>query len=148
MSENFLQDLDEYFSKKYSDFDLISTLPSYESVTISMVLKNKNRIEEGEVATNEVRKIYYQTQSAKVLAVQMFFRDPCGTREGDRAGGSKIRGRPVCDACKAWDRGRNVEEDAAGLVYTRKGTSVQAGVAFGAPQRGYGRTYASLRCIL
>ena len=68
MSENFLQDLNEYFSKKYANFDLISTLPSYESVTISMVLKNKNRIEEGEVATNEIRKIYYQPQSEKVLA--------------------------------------------------------------------------------
>lgn len=68
MSENFLQDLNEYFSKKYANFDLISTLPSYESVTISMVLKNKNRIEEGEVATNEIRKIYYQPQSAQVLA--------------------------------------------------------------------------------
>ena len=68
MSENFLQDLNEYFSKKYTNFDLISTLPSYESVTISMVLKNKNRIEEGEIATNEVRKIYYQPQREQVLS--------------------------------------------------------------------------------
>lgn len=67
MSENFLEDLNEYFSKKYEDYDAISTLPSYESVTISMVLKNRNRIEEGEVATNEVRKIYYQPQREKVL---------------------------------------------------------------------------------
>ena len=46
----------------------ISTLPSYESVTISMVLKNKNRIEEGEIATNEVRKIFYQPKAEQVLA--------------------------------------------------------------------------------
>ena len=68
MSENFIQDLNEYFSKKYVNFDLISTLPSYESVTISMVLHNKNRIEEGEVATNEVRKIFYQPHAEQVLA--------------------------------------------------------------------------------
>lgn len=68
MSADFIQDLNEYFSKKYINFDLISTLPSYESVTISMVLKNKNRIEEGEIATNEVRKIFYQPKAEQVLA--------------------------------------------------------------------------------
>ena len=67
MSENFLHDLNNFFSKKYSNFDMISALPSYESVTISMVLKNTNRIEQGEVATNEVRKIFYQPQAEKVL---------------------------------------------------------------------------------
>ena len=50
MSEQFIQDLNEYFSKKYVNFDLISSMPSYESITISMVLKNRNRIEEGEYA--------------------------------------------------------------------------------------------------
>ena len=65
---NFIHDLDEFFAKKYSDFDLIASMPSYESVTISMILKNKNRIEEGEYAANEMRKISYQPDPAKVLA--------------------------------------------------------------------------------
>lgn len=64
----FLKDLDDYFSKKFSDFDLIGAMPSYESLTVSMILKNKNRIEEGEYAANEMRKIAYQPQPDKVLA--------------------------------------------------------------------------------
>ena len=68
MSEDFIQDLNEYFSKKYVNFDLISSMPSYESITISMVLKNRNRIEEGEYAANEMRKIAYQPDPAKILA--------------------------------------------------------------------------------
>lgn len=67
-SDNFIQDLDEFFSKKFSDFEMISSMPSYESVTISMILKNKNRIEEGEYAANEMRKISYQPDPAKILA--------------------------------------------------------------------------------
>ena len=67
MSEQFIQDLNEYFSKKYADFDLICTSPSYESVTISMLLQNRNRIEEGEHMTNEMRKIAYQPNAEQVL---------------------------------------------------------------------------------
>ena len=68
MNEDFIKDLDEYFAKKYVNFDLISAMPSYESVTISMVLKNVNRITEGEYSVNEMRKIAYQPQADKVLA--------------------------------------------------------------------------------
>lgn len=68
MSENFIQDLNEYFSKKYANYDLICSVPSYESVTVSMLLKNRNRIEEGEIVSNETRKIAYQPQAEKVLA--------------------------------------------------------------------------------
>lgn len=68
MSEYFMHDLDEYFSKKFINYALISSMPSYESVTISMVLKNRNRIEEGEYASNEMRKIAYQPDPAKILA--------------------------------------------------------------------------------
>ena len=63
-----MQDLDDYFCKKFADFDMIGSMPSYESVTVSMILKNKNRIEEGEYAANEMRKISYQPNPAKVLA--------------------------------------------------------------------------------
>ena len=52
MSDNFISDLNDYFCKRYANFDRISSMPSYESVTISMVLKNRNRIEEGEYAAN------------------------------------------------------------------------------------------------
>lgn len=68
MSEDFIHDLNEYFSKKYINYDLISSMPSYESVTISMVLKNRNRIEEGEYAANEMRKIAFQPDPDKVLS--------------------------------------------------------------------------------
>ena len=68
MNEDFIKDLDEFFAKKYVNFDLISAMPSYESVTISMVLKNVNRITEGEYSVNEMRKIAYQPQADKVLA--------------------------------------------------------------------------------
>ena len=68
MSEDFIHDLNEYFSKKYINYELISSMPSYESVTISMVLKNRNRIEEGEYAANEMRKIAYQPDPGKVLS--------------------------------------------------------------------------------
>lgn len=68
MSEDFIHDLNEYFSKKYTNYDLISSMPSYEAITISMVLKNRNRIEEGEYAANEMRKIAYQPNADKVLA--------------------------------------------------------------------------------
>ena len=68
MSEDFIHDLNEYFSKKYVNYDLISSMPSYESVTISMVLKNRNRIEEGEYAANEMRKIAFQPDPDKVLS--------------------------------------------------------------------------------
>lgn len=67
-NDDFIKDLDEYFAKKFSDFDLIGSLPSYESVTVSMILKNKNRIEEGEYAANEMRKIAYQPNVEAVLA--------------------------------------------------------------------------------
>lgn len=68
MSEDFIHDLNEYFSKKYINYELISSMPSYESLTISMVLKNRNRIEEGEYAANEMRKIAYQPDPGKVLS--------------------------------------------------------------------------------
>lgn len=68
MSEDFIHDLNEYFSKKYINYDMISSMPSYESITISMVLKNRNRIEEGEYAANEMRKIAYQPNPDQVLA--------------------------------------------------------------------------------
>lgn len=68
MSEDFIHDLNEYFSKKYVNYDLISSMPSYESVTISMVLKNRNRIEEGEYAANEMRKIAFQPDPDIVLS--------------------------------------------------------------------------------
>ncbi len=68
MSEDFIRDLNEYFSKKYENYDLISSMPSYESVTIAMVLKNKNRIEEGEYTANEMRKISYQPNAELVLS--------------------------------------------------------------------------------
>lgn len=68
MSDDFLKDLDDFFGKTYTDFDLISAMPSYESVTISMILKNKNRIEEGQIASNEMRKIAWQPQKDAVLA--------------------------------------------------------------------------------
>ena len=42
-------------------------MPSYESVTIAMVLKNRNRIEEGEIVSNEMRKIFYQPRAEQVL---------------------------------------------------------------------------------
>lgn len=64
----FIKDLDDFFAKKFSDFDMISAMPSYESITVAMILKNKNRIEEGEYAANEMRKIAYQPDPAKVLA--------------------------------------------------------------------------------
>lgn len=67
MSENLIRDLDEYFAKKYENFDLIASVKSYESVTMSMILKNQNRIEQGEVASNEMRKIYFQPQAQAVL---------------------------------------------------------------------------------
>ena len=68
MSDDLIRDLNEYFSKQYTNFDRISSMPSYESVTISMVLRNRNRIEEGDYASNEMRKIVYQPQAEKVLA--------------------------------------------------------------------------------
>jgi len=68
MNENLIRDLDEYFAKKYENYDLIAGVKSYESVTMAMILKNQNRIEQGEVASNEMRKIYYQPQAAQVLA--------------------------------------------------------------------------------
>ena len=43
-------------------------MPSYESVTISMLLKNMNRIEEGESASDEARKICSQPKKEAVLA--------------------------------------------------------------------------------
>lgn len=67
MSENLIEDLNEYFAKKYENYDLISSVKSYESVTMSMILKNQNRIEQGEVASNEMRKIYFQPQAKAVL---------------------------------------------------------------------------------
>ena len=68
MSDNFISDLNDYFCKRYINFDRISSMPSYESVTISMVLKNRNRIEEGAYASNEVRKLAYQPNAAQVLS--------------------------------------------------------------------------------
>ena len=68
MSEDFIHDLNEYFGKKYVNYEMISSMPSYESMTISMVLKNRNRIEEGEYAANEMRKLAYQPNADKVLA--------------------------------------------------------------------------------
>ena len=68
MNENLIRYLDEYFAKKYENYDLIAGVKSYESVTMAMILKNQNRIEQGEIASNEMRKIYYQPQAAQVLA--------------------------------------------------------------------------------
>ena len=67
MSEDFIKDLNEYFCKKYANYGLISSLPSYESLTISMVLQNRNRIEEGEYSANEMRKLLYQPNVEQVL---------------------------------------------------------------------------------
>lgn len=67
MSEDLIRDLDEYFAKKYENYDLIAGVKSYESVTMSMILKNQNRIEQGEMASNEMRKIYCQPQPAVIL---------------------------------------------------------------------------------
>lgn len=67
MSDNLILDLNGYFAKKYENYDLIVSVKSYESVTMSMILKNQNRIEQGEVASNEMRKIYYQPQAETVL---------------------------------------------------------------------------------
>ena len=47
MNENLIRDLDEYFAKKYENYDLIAGVKSYESVTMAMILKNQNRIEQG-----------------------------------------------------------------------------------------------------
>ena len=47
MSEDLIRDLDEYFAKKYENYDLIAGVKSYESVTMCMILKNQNRIEQG-----------------------------------------------------------------------------------------------------
>lgn len=68
MEEPFIRDLNEYFAKRYRNFDRISSMPSYESVTISMVLKNLNRVEEGEQVSDEARKICSQPKAAQVLA--------------------------------------------------------------------------------
>lgn len=68
MGENLIGDLNEYFAKKYENYDLIASVKSYQSVTMSMILKNRNRIEQGELASNEMRKIYYQPQAEDVLA--------------------------------------------------------------------------------
>ncbi len=68
MSDDLLRDLDDFFAKTYTDFDRISAMPSYESVTISQILKNRNRIEEGQIATNEMRKIAWQPNRDAVLA--------------------------------------------------------------------------------
>lgn len=67
MSEELIRDLDEYFAKKYENYDLIASVKSYESVTMSMILKNQNRIEQGEVESNEMRKIYFQPKAEAVL---------------------------------------------------------------------------------
>lgn len=67
MSENLIRDLDEYFAKKYENYDLIAGVKSYESVTMAMILKNQNRIEQGETASNEMRKIYCQPDAEAVL---------------------------------------------------------------------------------
>ncbi len=68
MNENFIADLNEFFCKHYTNYDFICSMPSYESVTISMILKNRNRIEEGEYAANEMRKLSYQPHPDVVLA--------------------------------------------------------------------------------
>ena len=68
MHENFIADLDAFFGKYYTNYDFICSMPSYESMTVSMILRNKNRIEEGEYAANEMRKISFQSDPAKVLA--------------------------------------------------------------------------------
>ncbi len=67
MSEGFLADLDAYFCKNYSNFDLICALPSYEPVTVAMLLRSGNRVTEGENGVSERRKLCYQPQCEKLL---------------------------------------------------------------------------------
>ena len=67
MEGSFIRDLNEYFAKKYANYERISAMPSYESVTISMLLKNMNRIEEGESVSDEARKICSQPKKEAVL---------------------------------------------------------------------------------
>lgn len=68
MSEDFISDLNAFFCKNYSNFDLISSLPSYQPVTIAMLLLSGNRVTEGENAVNERRKLSYQPEKDKLLA--------------------------------------------------------------------------------
>lgn len=68
MSEDFISDLNAFFCKNYSNFDLISSLPSYQPVTIAMLLRSGNRVTEGENAVNERRKLSYQPEKDKLLA--------------------------------------------------------------------------------
>ena len=68
MSEDFISDLNAFFCKNYSNFDLISSLPFYQPVTIAMLLRSGNRVTEGENAVNERRKLSYQPEKDKLLA--------------------------------------------------------------------------------
>ena len=68
MSEDLISDLDAFFSKNYCNFDFITALPSYEPVTVAMLLRSGNRVTEGQRSVNERRKICYQPQKEALLA--------------------------------------------------------------------------------
>ncbi len=68
MSEDLISDLDAFFSKNYCNFDFITALPSYEPVTVAMLLRSGNRVTEGQQSVNERRKICYQPQKEALLA--------------------------------------------------------------------------------
>lgn len=53
MRDELISDLDAFFGKNYSNFDLISALPSYEPVTIAMLLRSGNRVTDGQNTVNE-----------------------------------------------------------------------------------------------
>lgn len=68
MRDELISDLDAFFGKNYSNFDLISALPSYEPVTIAMLLRSGNRVTDGQNTVNERRKICYQPHKDELLA--------------------------------------------------------------------------------
>lgn len=68
MEKDFIADLDEYFAKNYSNFDMISALPSYKPVTVSMLLRNYNRVENGAESADERKKICSQPEKKQILA--------------------------------------------------------------------------------
>lgn len=67
MEKDFIADLDEYFAKNYCNYDIISALPSYKAVTVSMLLRNYNRVENGEQSADERKKICSQPEKEQLL---------------------------------------------------------------------------------
>lgn len=69
MRDELISDLDEFFAKHYSNFELISALPSYEPVTVAMLLRSGNRVTDSGISSvNERRKICYQPKKDALLA--------------------------------------------------------------------------------